>query len=117
MNTPYTSQQPIDDFGLRFSDLLYSVTLEANTDTTLTIPGNNSRYKAVIKVKNQAEVWVAFNQTAAVPAGNTFAATTSEMVSEVPLCREVRKNDVLHFITATASTDVSVALYSIQTLD
>ena len=39
MITPYTSQQPVDDFGLRFANLLYNVSLAATTDTTLTIPG------------------------------------------------------------------------------
>jgi hypothetical protein len=115
MPTPYLAQQPVDDFGLRFATYLYSTTLGATTDTTLTIPGGATRYKAVIKVKN--DVWVALNATAAVPAGSTFAATTSELAVPGPpgLSREVKAGDVLHFFTATASTDVSVALYALGT--
>lgn len=111
---PYLSQQPIDDFGLRFSELKYSAALAATTDTAFTVPGNAPRYKAVIKVKNNT--WVASNATAAVPAGASFAATTSELIiSAKPLCREVKAGDVLHFYTATASTDVSIVLYAIGT--
>lgn len=116
MITPYVSQQPVDDFGLRFAGLKYSASLAATTDTTLTIPGVAHTYKAVIKVENNGLVWVALNATAAVPAGSTFAATTSELINDAKsLCREVRAGDVLHFITATAGTDVSVVLYALGT--
>lgn len=116
MITPYLSQQPVDDFGLRFSNLKYSASLAATTDTTLTVPGKAQRYKAVIKVENNGLVWVALNATAAVPAGGTFAATTSELITDAKsLCREVRSGDVLHFITATAGTDVSVVFYALDT--
>jgi hypothetical protein len=113
---PYTSQQPVDDFGLQFTALKYSASLAATTDTSLTIPGKAPRYKAVIKVENNGLVWVALNTTAAVPAGSTFAATTSELINDAKsLCREVKSGDVLHFITATAGTDVSVVLYAVGT--
>lgn len=115
MITPYLSQQPVDDFGLRFASLKYSAALAATTDTTLTIPGNAQRYKAIIKVDINV-VWVALNATAAVPAGTTFASTTSEIVQDnEPLCREVISGDVLHFFTATATTAVSVVLYALGT--
>ncbi len=115
MTTPYLSQQPVDDFGLRLSDLKFSTALAATTDTTLTIPGNAQRYKALIKVTNNT--WFALNATAAVPAGSTFASTTSELVTSAspPLCREVKAADVLHFLSATAATTVSVVLYTIGT--
>jgi len=116
MVAPYISQQPVDDFGLRFSELKYSASLAATTDTALTIPGNAGRYKAIIKVENNGLVWVALNATAAVPAGAGFAATTSELITDAKsLCREVKAGDVLHFITATAGTDVSVVLYALGT--
>ena len=115
MITPYISQQPVDDFGSRFANLKYSAALAATTDTTLTIPGNAPSYKAIIKVDANV-VWVALNATAAVPAGMSFASTTSELVSDnTPLCREVKSGDVLHFYTATATTNVSVVLYAIGT--
>lgn len=114
--TPYTSQQPVDDFGLRFSNLKYSASLAATTDTTLTIPSKAPRYKAVIKVETSGLVWVAINGTAAVPAGSTFAATTSELVTDdKSICREVIAGDVLHFYTAGSGIDTSVVLYPLGT--
>lgn len=112
---PYTSQQPVDDFGLSTTDLKFSATLAANTSTTLTIPGKAPRYKALMKVKDDGVVWFALNQTASVPAGASFSATNSELIDGKPLCREVRAGDILHFITATASTDISVVLYAVGT--
>lgn len=115
ITVPYVAQNPVDDFGLRFSNLKYSATLAASTDTTLTVPGTAPRYKAVIKVENNADVWVALNATAAIPAGGTFAATTSELVNgNYYICREVLAGDVLHFFTAAANTDVSVVFYALQ---
>lgn len=114
MITSYLSQQPVDDFGLLFSQSKYSATIAATTDTTFTVPGIAPRYKAVIKVKSNT--WVALNATAAVPVGATFAATTSELIlSTKELCREVKAADVLHFFTSTASTDVSIVLYALGT--
>lgn len=114
--TPYTSQQPVDDFGLQFAGLKYSATLAITTDTSLTVPGAAPRYKAVIKCEPAGYVWVALNATAAAPAGGSFAATTSELLTEGQrMCREVKAGDVLHFFSGTATTDVSVVLYAIGT--
>lgn len=114
--TPYTSLHQNNDFGLTFSNMKYSATLAATTDTTLTVPGAAPRYKALIKVGVDAEVYVALNETAAVPAGGSFAATGSEMVPvNGELCREVKAGDVLHFYTADATTDVSVVFYGLKT--
>jgi len=116
MITPYLSQQPVDDFGLRFADLKFSASLAITTDTTLTIPGAAPRYKAIIKVEEGANVWVSINAAAAVPGGAAFAATTSELINgSIVLCREVKDGDVLHFFAPAAATDVSVVLYALGT--
>lgn len=114
--TPYLSQQPVDDYGLTFSNVKYSATLGASTDTTLTVPGSAPRYKAVMRAETDGVVWVANGATAAVPAGATFAAVSSEMIPvNGTLCREVKAGDVLHFITGTADIDVSVVFYALNT--
>lgn len=114
--TPYTSQQPVDDFSLGFATLKYSAALAGSTDTTLTVPGAAPRYKMLIKVGGAGIVWAAMNATAAVPAGTTLAAVSSEMVTaEQAICREVKAGDVLHLITATATTNVSVVFYALGT--
>lgn len=108
----FNSQRPVDDFGLPFSKTIYSADLAAATDTTLTVPSTAKYFKAVITVESGGDVWVALNATAAVPAGAAFASTTSELVNgSSHRCREVEAGDVIHFITASANTTVSVAFY------
>jgi len=116
MTTPYVAQQTITDYGLRSSNLQYSATLAITTNTTLTIPGNAPRYKALIKCMPAGQVWVATNATAAAPGGSSFAATTSELLTQdYALCREVRAGDVLNFYSSTATTNVSVSLFALNT--
>jgi len=113
--TPFTSLHQNDDFGLTFSNTKYSATLAASTDTKLTVPGTASRFKAIMKAEVDAVVYVANNATAAVPAGASFAAVSSEMIPvNGQLCREVEAEDELHFITAGTDIDVSVVFYAIK---
>ena len=112
--TAYTSQQPVDDFGLPFSDLNYSANLAITTDTSFTVPGNAPNYKALIKCEPSGHVWVALNATAAVAAGGSFAATTSELLTD-KICRQVKAGDVIHFFSVTATTEVSISLYALNT--
>lgn len=113
--TPYTSLQQNDGFGLTFSNIKYSATLAASTDTTLAVPGSAPRFKAIIKAEADGVVWVANGATAAVPAGASFAEVSSEMVPvNGELAREVKAGDVLHFITAGTDIDVSVVFYAIR---
>lgn len=110
---PYTSQQPVDDFGLMFSDLKYSGLLETTTDTLFTVPANAKRYKMVVKVGPAVEVWVAYNAVALAPVAQ-FTPTSSELVSgSINLCREVVAGDIIHFFTtSTDPVPVSIVLYS-----
>lgn len=111
MITPYTAQQPISDYGLRFAGLKFSAALAAATDTSLTIPGITQYYEAII-ISN-VETWVAINQAAAAPAGAAFASTTSELVpAGKRIARQVKASDVLHFFS-TPGGDVNVLLYAL----
>jgi hypothetical protein len=126
MTTQYKLQKDIagyNGFGLPFSDLKFSAALAITTDTTLTVPSSGAigaplnevnRFLAIIQVKANAEVWCALNATAAVPAGTSFAATTSELIigSEY-YAREVKAADVLHFMAPVAATDISVVFYAL----
>jgi hypothetical protein len=126
MTTQYKLQKDVagyNGFGLQFCDQKYSVTIAASTEKTLTVPSNGSigaalnnvnKFLAVIQVTANVSVWVALNATAAVPAGSSFASTTSDLiVGSEYYAREVKAGDVLHFITATASTDISVQFYAL----
>lgn len=116
MTVPYIAVPPTDDFGQRISDTKFTATLAATTDTLLTVPSTAPRFKAVIRIAGAGGVFVALNAAAAVPAGASFAASTSEVMNqEITLCREVKAADVLHFYTAASNIDVSVAFYAINT--
>lgn len=113
----YTSLQQRDDFGLNFSNQIYSATLTASTDTALTMPGTAPRFRAVIKASANNNVYASLNSTAAVPAGASFAASTSELIPvNGVMCREVWGTDVIHFITADTGAHVTVSLYSVQSV-
>lgn len=110
-------------FGLQVSDTKYTASLAASTDTTLTAPSGSvigaplnsvNKFLAIVTVEPGGSAWFALNETAAVPAGATFAASNSELiVGGEYFAREVSAGDVLHFLSATANTDVSVVFYAL----
>jgi hypothetical protein len=111
----------VNGWGLPFCGQVYSVTLAANTEETVTVPANlplgvpgslYNKFIVVITCEQAKKVYVASNATAAVPAGGTFAASTSELLP-VQSARFVKSADVLHFISG-AIADVTVAFYAIQ---
>ena len=122
--TPFALSRDVNGyngFGLQFSDNKYSATVAQTTDTTLTIPGdapmgavNNvtiNKYIAIFSYEPGSQVWVANNETAEIPVGASFAATTSELN---PSARQVNAGDVLHFYTPDATgAEVSVILYAL----
>ena len=120
MTTQYNVNKGVygtNGFGSPFCDTIYSVTLSASTDTTVTVPSisglgninatNKPQYIAVFSYKAATDTFVAVNATAAVPVGNTFAATTSELN---PPCKKCQAGDVIHFISA-GTPDITVAFY------
>lgn len=122
--TPFLMTRDVggyNGFGLEFTNTAYSASLAAATPTPLTVPTDGAMgggktqtknwYLAIFIYEPGAIVWVANNATAAVPAGATFAATSSEMN---PAACLVRAGDVLSFITATVNTDVSVLFYALN---
>ncbi len=125
-STQYKLQKDVagyNGFGLQVSNQKFSASLAITTDTTLTVPSSGSlgaaldtvnKFLALIQVEANLSVWMAVNATAAVPAGSTFAATTSELIigSEY-FAREVKAGDVLHFFAPTAGTDISVVFYAL----
>lgn len=110
----------VNGFGLPFCTNVYSATLVANTEETLTVPGtaaignvnstNKAQWVAVFSYEPTKLVWVAVNATAAVPAGAALAATTSELL---PPAKVLNEGDVIHVISA-AGSGISIALYRIE---
>jgi hypothetical protein len=112
-------------FALPPSDLNYSATLAATTDTTITVPNTTGMggkgiyytavWVAIITVTSGGSVWMSVNSAAAVPVGTTFAATSSILLSS-GCCNGFRLNggDVLHFFSTPATNSVSVRFYSMS---
>lgn len=130
MTRPFRTTQEtkgINDFGQQYSDQIYNATLVAATDTTLTVPGGgimgaitsfggtNNKNNMLAVIRTTGDVWVAVNATAAVPVGGTFAAATSELVTNTDdKAYQVKTGDVLHFFSKTGTTpSVSVAFYAL----
>lgn len=126
MTTQYKLQKDVagyNGFGLPFCDQKFSASLAATTDTTVTVPINGAmgqalnsvnKWLAVIQVEANLSVWLALNATAAVPAGATFAATTSDLIIGTEYYGvEVKAGDVMHFFAPTASTDILVKFYAL----
>ena len=102
-----------------FCDDTYTTTLAGSTEATLTIPATKSvgsigiatnEWLAEFSYSDGAVVWVANNATAAVPAGATLAASTSELN---PRYKRVKAGDIISVISA-GTPSLSIALYSIQ---
>lgn len=109
-----------NSFGLPFSIQKYSANLAQDTDTTVSVPtqgpmGSTSstytdRYIAIFEYEPGTSVFVALNQTAQVPAGASFALTTSDMN---PAARYVSAGDTLHFYTHDTNAYVTVLFYAL----
>ena len=110
----------VNGFGAQFCTINFSSTLAANTEATVAVPNTsalgaaNNRaspmFLAVFSYHPGRNVWVSVNATAAVPAGNTLVASTSELN---PPAKVVSSTDVIHMICATATTDVGVSFYAL----
>lgn len=113
MTTPYLitrDQSGAVGYGLKPTDKKYSATIASATDTTLTLPSDSPYYEVVFSYSDGYDVWVAYGATAAVPAGATFAATTSELN---PTVRRLSAGTVIHFICASA-LDIGVTAYAMD---
>jgi len=127
----------INGFGLINCPIKYSVTLSATTDTSVTVPAvssmgspgyavnrainpvspiseaNSTNNLIAIIMTDNPSVFMAVNGTAAVPAGDSFAATNSSLVSYgQPYARYVPGGSVLHFITAAMAANVTIEFYA-----
>lgn len=123
MTTKFSMTRDINGyngFGLAFSDTKYSATLAAAGEKTITVPQGNTlgsgistathKFLAIFSFQPGANVWVALNATAAVPASASFTTTTSELN---PTARYVSAGDVIHFVTADTTADVGVTFYAL----
>jgi hypothetical protein len=126
MTTQYKLQKDVagyNGFGLQFSDLKYTASLAITTDTTLNVPLSGSigapldtknKFLAIVQVEANLSVWFALNAVAAVPAGATFALSSSDLIiGGEYYAVEVKAGDVMHFLAPTAGTDICVKFYAL----
>ncbi|MCW1908621.1 MAG: hypothetical protein KIH63_004740 [Candidatus Saccharibacteria bacterium] len=136
MPVPYNinpTTRGVNGFALQACKDNYTVTFAAATEATVTVPSSNplgalgmigsptdpttavahNKWIAIFSygVKTPADVFVALNATAAVPAGATLAASNSQLN---PTAWNVQAGDVIHAITATVGGEMSISFYAIQ---
>ncbi len=71
--------QGYNSFAPPVSTNMFSATLAAAGNATITLPTNALSWIVAFSYQPGSDIWVRFNGTAAAPAGATFAATTSEL--------------------------------------
>lgn len=108
--------------GNEFSDLVFSATIAANTDTSVVVPSSSAlgmaqatsknKFYAIINTEPGKNVFMSVNATAAGPAGAAFAQATSELLSLSYKVQSVKAGDLLHFFCAGATAVVSVSFFS-----
>lgn len=93
-----------------FSDTGRKINLQASTNLTYTIPGNNTdKYRACFSYTQNSNVWVSLNGVAVSPFSNTSVDSYNEEFR--PDIRYVQGGDVLSFITVDAAgAQVGVSL-------
>lgn len=116
--TPYVHVHDLNGArgdGLQDSSIKYSATLAAGVPSTITVPGFARKWAIKIVIESGKDVWFSVNSTATVPAGGAFALTDSDLIpTDKEVIREVTEDQVLQFVTADTTADVSVVFYSLR---
>lgn len=103
--------QGFNAFAPMPSALKQSVTLTTGVAASYTVPSEFKNYIVVFSTQPGTTVWVDFSgATAAVPAGGTFAATTSELN---PGSRLIAGGSSISVISNNATADVGISLYAV----
>lgn len=112
----------INDFSLQPPQIVFTMTLAADTAQSITLPGDAATGIAATKLTNSFEV-VFYVQdgknvgystvgTAVIPPGSA-AQTSTEMIRS-GMGRYMREGTVISFITHDASAVVSVSVFSVN---
>lgn len=87
-----------------------SVNLDQNIDTSFQIPDSYSKWQVVFSFQNGSDVWVAYNDIAEIPIGNTFLPTTSELN---PTVRELTGGTIVSCLTEDSNAQIQVSMYAL----
>jgi hypothetical protein len=105
--------QGYNAYAPQFPTDIFTATLAASTAESITIPSNYPVWIMYVRLQPNGWCWVSRKTTAAVPAGGTLAAASSELIAgTIEYRRLVYAKDVISFITANTTCDISVSLYN-----
>lgn len=109
---------PKDNQGTPITDAfpitvdMKSVSLLTLANQSFSVPNTLNHWLVNFSYGANAEVWVAVNDTAAAPGGNTFATTTSVLN---PKQLKVSAGDTINCYNAAGSTiAIGVSLYQLN---
>lgn len=98
---------------------MYSATLAAGANDTITLPKTYPFWIVVFGYAIGSTIWVAYNTTASAPAGGTFAATSSELLPSARILPAIKVGTTSTATTinikntGAAAADVWVGLYAV----
>lgn len=103
--------QGMNAYAPMLSDTMYSATIASGAHQNVTVPSINENWIVVFSYQFGSDIWVSVNNTAAAPAGATFAATTSFLT---PAQLKVKAGDTISCFNNNASgQDVGIAFYAV----
>jgi len=106
--------QGYNAYAPMFPTDIFTATIATGTARSFTVPSNFPLFIMYVQVQPNGWCWVSRTGTAAVPAGAPLAASASEMAAGTQLYkRVVNAGDVISFITANTTCDVSVSLFNL----
>jgi hypothetical protein len=106
--------QGLNTHGMQFPTNIFTATLAASTAESVTVPLDAPAYLMYVRMQPTGWCWVSRKTTAAVPAGGTFAASSSDLaVGTIEFRRTVYPKDVISFITPNTTCDIVVEFFAI----
>lgn len=97
------------NYSLSPSENKKSATLEINNEETFTVPSTAPFWDVFFSIQPGSSIWVAYGATAEVPAGATFADTTSELN---PTIRRLAAGTVVSCITGDVTAHIGISMYA-----
>jgi hypothetical protein len=97
---------------------MLSATIASTANATITLPSSFPFWIVVFSFTPGSSVWVSYNGNAAIPAGSTFAASTSELNPGARILPSFQRNGItpttINLLNnGTGNADVWVGLYAL----
>jgi hypothetical protein len=106
--------QGLNAYAPQFPTNIVTATLAVGVAESVTVPANFETWRMYVRVQPAGWCWCSHTTTAAVPAGGTLAAASSELiVGTIEFKRTVYAKDVISFITSNTTCDIEVAFFAI----